>query len=430
VETFERLESQVRGYSRSFPTVFTRAVDSTLFDEEGREYIDFFAGAGVISYGHNNPHLKAPLIEYLASDGITHGLDLATAAKQEFLLAFEEIVLKPRDLDYRVQFPGPGGANAVESALKLARRATGRSGIISFTSGFHGMTVGALSASGNHRARAAAGVALNNVMPMPFDGFLGDTDTLAVLENYLSSGHSGVDLPAAFLLETVQGEGGVNVASTRWLRGVEELARRFGILLIVDDVQVGCGRTGTFFSFEESRVEPDIVCLSKALSGFGLPMAVTLVKPEYDVLEPGEHNGTFRGLNLAFVTATATLERYWRTPELTREVWAKGAIVSERLNAIAEKHPMLSACTRGRGLIQALELGVGGMASDVSKEAFANGLMIETAGSGDRVLKVLPPLTITERDLVNGLDILAAAVATVAEGVVTPHRIAAGEIVA
>jgi len=421
VQTFERLESQVRGYSRSFPRVLNRAVGSSIFDEAGGEYIDFFAGAGVMSYGHNNPALKAPLLEYLASDGITHSLDMATVAKRDFLLAFEEIVLRPRNLDYLVQFPGPGGSNAVESALKLARRATGRSGVVSFTSGFHGMTIGALAASGNHRARAAAGIPLGNVVPMPYDGFLGpDVDSLDVLERYLESGHSGVDLPAAFILETVQAEGGVNVASVHWLRGIERLAREYGIVLVVDDVQVGCGRCGPFFSFEESGIVPDLVCLSKALSGFGLPMAVTLVRPELDVLLPGEHNGTFRGLNLAFVTAAAALEHYWRTPELTQRVWAAGAIVAERFAAIATAHPELVAAARGRGLIHGLELGVAGMGTAVSQEAFENGLMIETAGPGNRVLKLLPPLTISTADLVRGLDILEAAVEAVAARELNP----------
>src|SRR4051794_8037262 len=220
METFERLESTVRGYSRSFPTVFERAIGSTMIDERGREYLDFFAGAGVVSYGHNNPILKEALVDYIAGDGLTHGLDLASVAKRDFLIAFDKIVLRPRGMDYRVQFPGPGGANAVESALKLARRATGRDGVISFTSAFHGMTLGALSVSGNHRARDAAGVTLHNVSPMPFDGFLGpQTDVLEMLEQYLASGHSGVGLPAAIILETVQAEGGVNVASVEWLQG-------------------------------------------------------------------------------------------------------------------------------------------------------------------------------------------------------------------
>jgi diaminobutyrate-2-oxoglutarate transaminase len=396
-----------------------------MYDEAGREFLDFFTGAGVLSYGHNNPRLKAALVDYIERDGITHGLDMATVAKREFLEAFDEVVMQPRRLDYRVQFPGPGGANAVESALKLARRATGRDGIISFTSGFHGMTLGALSVSGNHRARAAAGVSLNNATPMPYDGFLGpDHDSLDVLEQYLASTHSGIGAPAAFILETVQAEGGVNVAGQRWLRGVERIAREYGILLIVDDVQVGCGRTGSFFSFEESGIVPDIVCLSKALSGYGLPMAVTLVRPEYDVLQAGEHNGTFRGLNLAFVTAAATLD-YWRTPDLCAHVLAMSEAVEGRLRAIANARPQLMPSVRGRGLIFGLELGIAGMASDVSRVAFEHGLIIETCGPGDRVIKLLPPLTITPDELDCGLDILEAAVDRVVDSTVSaPRRVA------
>lgn len=427
MEPFDRLESSVRGYSRSFPAVFAHARGSYLYDEAGREYLDFFAGAGVVSYGHNNPALKAALLEYIERDGLTHGLDMATEAKRDFLLAFEEVVMRPRGLDYRVQFPGPGGANAVESALKLARRATGRDGIISFTAGFHGMTLGALSVSGNHRARSAAGVPLTNVTPMPFDGFLGPQDgTLEMLEHYLASGHSGVGLPAAIILETVQAEGGVNVAGADWLRGVQRIAERHGILLIVDDIQVGCGRTGRFFSFEEAGIVPDIVCLSKALSGYGLPLAVTLVKPEYDVLAPGEHNGTFRGLNLAFVTAAAALD-YWRTPNLAEHISEQARRVEDRLRAIAQARPHLMPAVRGRGLIYGLDLGIGGLAADVSRAAFERGLIIETCGPGDRVLKILPPLTITAAELEHGLDVIEAALDAVTDvGPTAPHRVTHG----
>jgi len=278
VQTFERLESEVRSYSRHFPRVFTTARGSRLIDEDGRSYVDFLAGAGVLNYGHNEPRLKQRLIEYLAEDGITHGLDMATTAKREFLETFETVILQPRGLEYKLQFPGPGGANAVEAALKLARKATGRSGVIAFTNGFHGMTLGALAVSSNLRARAGAHVDLHNTTIMPFDGFLGrDVDTLDVLERYLESGHSGLEKPAAFIVETVQGEGGVNVASDEWLRGLQRIARAHGVLLIIDDVQAGCGRCGSFFSFESAGLEPDLVCLSKALSGFGLPIALTLV---------------------------------------------------------------------------------------------------------------------------------------------------------
>jgi diaminobutyrate-2-oxoglutarate transaminase len=288
-EIVHRLESEVRSYCRSFPVVFQRAQGAELFDERGRSYLDFFAGAGTLNYGHNDPTLKERLIEYIAGSGITHGLDMTTSAKCRFLELFEARILKPRKLDYKVMFPGPTGANAVEASLKLARKVTGRSNVISFTNAFHGMTLGALAATGNGEKRAGAGVALSGVTRMPFDGYLGPTvDTLDYLEKALDDPSSGVDAPAALIVETIQAEGGVNVGSIPWLRRLERIARSCGALLIVDDIQVGCGRTGPFFSFERAGLKPDIVCLSKSLSGYGLPLAVVLMRPELDVWKPGD----------------------------------------------------------------------------------------------------------------------------------------------
>jgi diaminobutyrate-2-oxoglutarate transaminase len=416
VKTFERLESEVRSYCRQFPCVFASAAGSRLIAEDGREFVDFLAGAGVLNYGHNHPRLRQRLVEYLQRDGMAHGLDMATTAKRSFLDRFDEVVLRPRGLDYKVQFPGPGGANAVEAALKLARKVTGRRGVIAFTNGFHGMTLGALAVSGNRRARAAAGVHLNDATIMPFDGFLGSgVDTLELLERYLTDDHSGVEKPAAFIVETVQGEGGVNVARAEWLRGLERLARDHGAMLIVDDIQAGCGRCGSFFSFEAAGIMPDLVCLSKALSGFGLPMAVTLIRPDIDLWAPGEHNGTFRGNNLAFVTATAALD-FWRSDHLMEQVHVKEAIAVERLREIALRHPGLRAAVRGRGLMLGLDLRVEGLAAEVGRRAFEAGLVIETSGPSDRVVKILPPLTISLDDLGFGLDVIAAAVEAAAPG--------------
>jgi diaminobutyrate-2-oxoglutarate transaminase len=410
VQTFERLESEVRSYCRHFPRVFEKAIGSRLIAEDGREYVDFLAGAGTLNYGHNEPRLKQRLISYLESDAITHGLDLATTAKRSFLETFDEVILGPRGLEYKLQFPGPGGANAVEAALKLARKVTGRRRVVSFTNGFHGMTLGALAVTGNLRARAAAGVDLDDATIMPFDGYHGpDVDTLDLLERQLADDHSGLDKPAAFIVETVQGEGGVNVARAKWLRRLERLAREHGALLIVDDIQAGCGRCGTFFSFEGAGITPDVVCLSKALSGLGLPMAVTLIRPDLDQWAPGEHNGTFRGHNLAFVTATAALDCYWRTGEFAAEVALKSSVVAERLWEMALVRPGLQADVRGRGLMQGLDLGVDGLASEVARRAFEAGLVIETSGPADRVLKLLPPLTISLDDLAFGLDAIESA---------------------
>lgn len=410
---FETLESEVRSYVRSFPVVFDRAVGSTLIDEDGREYLDFFAGAGVMSYGHNNPCLKQKLVEYLQHDGITHGLDLATEAKARFLERFHEVILKPRDLDYKLQFPGPTGTNAVEAALKLARKVTGRTTVVHFANSFHGMTLGSLAVTGNASKRAGAGVPLSHGVPMPFDGDV--DDSLAVLERFLSDPGSGLDKPAAVILETIQAEGGVKTASFDWLRRLEALVREHGVLLIVDDIQVGCGRTGPFFSFEPAGIRPDLVCLSKALSGFGLPMALVLLAPEHDQWKPGEHNGTFRGHNLAFVTAAEALG-YWEDDRLTRQVEAKARRVRERLEEIAGMAGArggLRTSVRGRGLIQGLHFSDPNVAGRVSAAAFERGLVIETAGPRGEVLKLLPPLVIGDDELEKGLDVIAESLEAV-----------------
>ncbi len=315
---FEDLESEVRSYCRNWPVVFDTARGSRLTDVDGRSYLDFFAGAGALNYGHNPPALKRRLLDYLQRDGVTHGLDMFTTAKGEFLRTFDELVLRPRGLDYKVQFPGPTGANTVESALKLARKISGREGMISFTNAFHGMTLGALSVTGNAMKRHGAGVPLVHATPMPYDDYFDGTQPdFLWLEKLLTDAGSGLDAPAAVIVETVQGEGGINPARVEWLQGLEALCRRHGILLIVDDVQMGVGRTGPFFSFEIAGIRPDIVCLSKSISGYGLPMALTLMKPEHDVWGPGEHNGTFRGHNPAFVTAPAALREFWPAAALS-----------------------------------------------------------------------------------------------------------------
>lgn len=428
MNTFERLESEVRSYCRSWPATFDKASGATLTSQEGDEYIDFFAGAGTLNYGHNPKALQKHLIDYLEGGGVTHSLDMMTVPKEQFLLTFEEIVLKPRNLDYKVMFPGPTGTNAVESALKLARKVTGRETVISFTNAFHGMTLGSLAVTGNSMKRAGAGVPLHHAVTMPYEGAIDDIDTLDQLEYYLAHDGSGVELPAAVIVETIQAEGGVNVASAEWMRRLRQLCREQGVLLIVDDIQAGCGRTGPFFSFEDMGLDsqPDIVCLSKSLSGYGLPFAVVLLDPRLDVWEPGEHNGTFRGFNLAFVTATAALREWWSNDDLTKEVARKETIVRDRLSALMQKHPGMFSDVRGRGLMQGIECHEPDAASAISAAAFSRGLVIETAGAESEVVKLLPSLTISDGELQQGLDILAIAAKEVAAGTPETDEVPAG----
>lgn len=410
--TFSKYESEVRTYCRNWPALFDTASGSWITDVDGKQYLDFFAGAGALNYGHNDPTLKDALIDYVVRDGITHGLDMSTRAKGEFLQTFQDRILAPRKLDYKVQFPGPTGTNAVESALKLARKVTGRESIISFTNAFHGMTLGSLSVTGNANKRAGAGVPLVHSTPMPFDNYFdGTVEDFGWFERVLDDQGSGLNRPAAVIVETVQGEGGVNVARAEWLRALAELCYDREILLIVDDVQMGCGRTGEFFSFEFAGITPDIVTLSKSIGGYGLPLALTLLKPELDVWSPGEHNGTFRGNNPAFVTATAALNKFWADDLLTRDVARKGAIIAETFDEICTRHPGMSH--RGRGMVAGLVFEEASMAAETCALAYESGLLAETSGPNDEVIKLLPPLTIDEDDLIHGLSILRDAVAVV-----------------
>ncbi|OSQ30946.1 diaminobutyrate--2-oxoglutarate transaminase [Thalassospira sp. MCCC 1A03138] len=409
---FDRLESEVQSYARSFPVTFEKAEGAWLTDTDGKRYLDFLAGAGSLNYGHNHPVLQEKLIDYIKSNGITHGLDMHTKAKAAFLNAMESKVLKPRNMDYKIQFTGPTGTNAVEAALKLARRVKGRETVISFTNGFHGVTLGALAITGNEHHRGAAGVSLDNAVAVPFDGYMGDgADTTEYLDRVLGDNSSGIALPAAIIVETVQGEGGLNAADFDWLRKLEQVCRKHDILLIVDDIQAGCGRTGTFFSFEPAGIKPDMVTLSKSLSAYGLPLAVVLIKPEYDVWHPGEHNGTFRGNNHAFVTAAAALDHFWSDDKFATDIRDKADFLGKRLEQIAERYGDGKIYRKGRGLMQGICFESGEVASKVTKECFAHNLVIETSGPEDEVVKCLVPLIISKEDLAHGLDILEMATA-------------------
>jgi len=410
-QSIDRLESNIRGYVRSFPTVFESAKGSWLVDQSGRRYLDFFAGAGTLNYGHNNSAVKQALIAYLEKDGVMHGLDMATTAKVELIEAIEEILLKPRNMDYKVQFTGPTGTNAVEAAIKLARKSKQRSHVVAFTNAYHGHSLGSLALTGNQYYHDISYGSHNNVSHLPFDGYLGDLDTSTLLEKMLQDGSSGLPRPAAVILETVQGEGGINVASEKWLRSIASICNAHDVLLIVDEIQVGNGRTGTFFSFEHTGIQPDIVCISKAFGG-GLPMSILLMKRECDTWNPGEHTGTFRGNNLAFVAAKVLLD-YWRTDALSLQIKSHAVMIEKRLRQIMRDFGSACSAVRGRGMIWGLEFSNDSTASQVCRNAFERGLMVETSGARDHVVKLLPPLTISTDDLRLGLDILSDSVGAI-----------------
>lgn len=411
-EIFTERESQVRSYCRKFPAVFERAIGSELFTADQERYIDFLNGAGALNYGHNNPYIKEAILRYLSGDNIIHALDMYTVAKREFLTAFTDLVLRPRGLDYRLMMCGSTGTNAVEAALKLARKCTGRQNVIAFHGAFHGMTLGSLACTGERYARHGAAGPLTSVTFAPYaDRLLTWQESLRYLRHLLSDDHSGCDLPAAIILETVQAEGGINVAPVEWLQGVRQLATEAGALLIVDDIQVGNCRTGTFFSFERAGITPDIVTLSKSVSGFGIPMSMLLVRPQHDVLGPAQHNGTWRGNQLAFVGAKAALE-YARDHDVLGQVREKEALIRRFLTT--ELLPLDTRLRiRGIGMIWGIDFAHinAALARETQRRCWDNGLVIELAGSADSVLKILPALTIEPHTLSEGLGIIKEAVA-------------------
>lgn len=405
-EVFETVESNVRSYCRSFPTVFKTAKGATLTDENGRNYIDFFAGAGALNYGHNPDYMIQRMIDYLKSDGILHSMDMYTPVKRDFLEYFEENILKPRNLNYKIQFAGPTGTNAVEAAIKLARIAKGRQNIFAFMGAFHGMTMGALALTTDLCSREGAGATLPNVTHIPAPDMFPGLDTIAYIERLLNDDHSGVERPAAIILETVQADGGINVFDAAFLQQLRTLCDKEDILLIVDDVQVGNGRTGTFFSFERAGIIPDMVTLSKSIGGCGMPLSLVLFKPELDIWQPGQHTGTFRGNQLSLIAGKAGLEQMAAT-DLLQQVRHKGEIVNKFL---AEEICTLDSriTHRGIGLIWGLDFSAfnADMTKPLIAACFRNGLILERVGRGNHVLKLMPPLVISETQLLEGLEIL------------------------
>ncbi|MDY7792322.1 diaminobutyrate--2-oxoglutarate transaminase [Burkholderia ubonensis] len=411
-DCYERYESEARSYCRGFPFEIASAENARVRLSTGEQFIDFLCAAGSLNYGHNDEDMKHALLRYIERNGISSSLDFHTSAKTAFIQSLVSRILAPRQLDYKVQFTGPTGANAVEAALKLARKVTGRSNVVAFTNGFHGVSLGALAATGNKNSRRGGGVELHGVTRLAYDGYFGrDIDTLALAERMFDDPSSGLDAPAAFIVETVQGEGGLNACSSDWLRRLRAMASRLNALLIVDDIQAGCGRTGTFFSFESAEIVPDIVVLSKSISGFGIPLSLVLMRPQYDAWRPGEHSGTFRGNNHAFVTGEVAITKFWSDGRFASGLALKTRLVGTTLKKVSEATGWVSV---GRGMMQGLRCPDGGTAEKIRSLCVRKGLLLERCGPDDETLKLMPPLTIEHTCLEDGLARFSEAVLEVA----------------
>ena len=409
-ETFEKYESSVRSYCRHFPKVFTDAKGAFMFDEDGNKYIDFFCGAGAVNYGHNNDYIKSKMVDYLMTDGIIHALDMYTVPKREFIDTLQEKIVKPRGFNYRIQFTGPTGTNAIEAALKLARKTKNRRNIFSFMGCFHGMTLGALSLTSEMYARNGCGATLVDCTHIPSPYMFEGLDVIKYMQTLIDDDHSGVEKPAAVVMETVQAEGGIWVFDDEFLRAVREFCTKNDILMIVDDVQVGCCRSGSFFSFERAGITPDIVVMSKSIGGLGMPLAIVLHTEELDNWKPGEHNGTFRGNQLSFVAGKAAIE-YLLENNIEAETKRKGELVKEFItNEILPLDSRLQL--RGIGLIWGIDFsGINSeLTESVIEKCFEKNLICECAGRDGSVVKIMPPLVIDDDTLTEGLNILKKSI--------------------
>lgn len=404
----QTIESNVRSYCRVFARTFEHAYGTEVFDTTQCRYLDFLSGCGSLNYGHNHSELQRSLLEFINKQGLAMSLDMHTPAKLKFLEVFSSHILQPRGLQYRVQFPGPTGANAVEAAVKLARKVTGRTNVIAFTNSFHGCSLGALALTGSANHRRSSAALLTNVSRAPYDRYFGrGIDTAAHLERLLADPSSGYDEPAAIILETIQGEGGLNAASANWVQKIQRIARDHGALLIVDDIQAGCGRSGSFFSFEPLGIDPDIICLAKAISGYGLPMSLVLMKPDLDIWEPAEHNGTFRGNNFAFVTAAKSIEIFWQNDTFEMQIAEKTGFASDVFGDLCDRYGFE---LRGRGLMLGINLEDEKTATEVQKNCFDRKLIVETCGPKGEILKLLPPLTVSRQELEEAASIVDRAI--------------------
>lgn len=406
-------ESQVRGHSRLFDSVFARGIGGVLVDVDGRRSIDFLSGHGSLNYGHNDPDMLKALVEHLQHHGLSAGLDLHSSAKQRFVKAFCGLVLAPRGMSHRLQFTGPGVDDGLAAALALARKVTGRTGVITFS----------------HSHTGAASGPLAGALRYPYDGVgAAGSGGLELLGRLLGDPGSGVVPPAAIVLECVQTESSLRAASGRWVRQLAALARRHGALLVIDDRIAGGGRCGGFFSFEGLGVMPDLVLPTQSIAGLGLPMGLLLVRPDRDRWAPAELSSPFQHNHHAFVAAAVACEKFWTDGQLQRTVAQRASLLIAGLQGVAAllPPPAHPADVRivGRGLLQGLRLPDAAMAREVVMACFRRGLVLGTAPADDALLRLMPPLTAPTLLLEQGLAILYRCVAEVTgqKARSAPHR--------
>lgn len=424
-------ESSARSYPRKFPLAIAKAKGAVVEDVEGNRYIDFLNGAGTLALGHNDDEVNQAMVDLIQSGAPLHTLDLTTPVKDRFVETLLSIIPEELASKAKIQFCSPSGTDATEAAIKLCKTATGRNTVIAFSGGYHGMGHGSMALTGNCNAKNKVGNIMPGVqfMPYPYSyrcpmGIGGEAGTkacIAYLERLLKDPESGVTKPAAIILEPIQGEGGVVPAPIEFLQAVRRITRELDIPMICDEIQCGMGRSGKVFAFEYADIVPDVVLISKAIGG-GQPLSVVVYDRKLDVWGPGAHAGTFRGNQVAMAAGTVVMKRI-SDPEFLKEVIRKGEIMKSRFLKLKDEVSIIGD-VRGKGLMLGVEFidpnGAkdlmghpepgGDIALKVQRLCFENKFIMEKGGRNGSVMRCLCPLTITDEQIEEAMDIFEKVV--------------------
>jgi diaminobutyrate-2-oxoglutarate transaminase len=421
----EKLEGSARSYSRAVPLAWKDASGATMRDVDGNIFIDFFGGAGTVNVGHSNPYVLEASI--LQQRELIQSLDFPTLTKIKFMNQIRGILPGTLRNSAKIQFGGPTGSDAVESAIKLSVINTGRSSVIAFQGSYHGMTAGALSVTSNKALKYFGASTKVNFMPFPYCyrcpfGLKPNGCNLACakyVENALDDPHSGVEPPAAFIIEPIQGEGGTIVPPEGYVQEIARICRKHNSVLIFDEIQTGFFRTGKFFACQYPGVTPDIITLSKGLGGIGYPISCIAYDESLDKWNPGAHIGTFRGNQAAMAAGMAAID-FLLSHDFESHVQSLGEAMMQKLRLNLHECELVGDI-RGKGMMFGIEIvksqetkePSASLANELRAQCYKRGLIVEIGGHYSNVVRFLPPLVITRDLALKGIDIFLEAMGSV-----------------
>ncbi|RZV06175.1 diaminobutyrate aminotransferase [Natrinema hispanicum] len=420
LERQRHIDSSAVAYPKVVPIAIEEAKGATIRDVDGNTFLDFFAGIGVLNVGHSNPYVMEAVQEQ--TEKVAHTIDFPTEARLDLIEALNDIAPGALPDNNRVIFGGPTGSDAIEGTIKLAKYNTGGDGLIAFRGAYHGGSAGALSLTAGKKYKEDYAPMLPNVhhVPYPFaheqglDPQEASDRALANVRELLEDPYSGFANPAGIWVEPIQGEGGIVTPPEGFLPGLKEIAENNDIPLIVDEIQTGFGRTGEWFASDHYDVTPDAMPMAKAIGGIGLPLSGTMYHEDLDTWEAGGHVGTYRGNAPAMVGGVRAIE-YIRDNDLLAHAREVGSYIRDRLRESAGVNERL-VDVRGRGLFIGAEFADSEdqtgkeLVKDIQEDCYKRGVLVWSAGRHGNVLRLIPPLVLTQEQATAGMDIICDAI--------------------